>query len=73
MAVNKTKKPHAQYEPDLKEEIVRMLNSDKNVDEISKHLTFINNEIIRRENFLVMLPERNLPIQLSRQYTKCEQ
>jgi transposase-like protein len=32
----KTKKSHAHYEPDFKEEILRMLNSGKNVDEISK-------------------------------------
>ena len=41
MEVNKTKKTHAHYEPDFKEEILRMriaaqLNSGKNVDEISK-------------------------------------
>jgi transposase len=30
------KKTHAHYEPDFKEEILRMLNSGKNVDEISK-------------------------------------
>jgi transposase len=36
MDVKKTKKSHAHYEPDFKEEILRMLNSGKNVDEISK-------------------------------------
>jgi transposase len=36
MEVKKTKKTHAHYEPDFKEEILRMLNSGKNVDEISK-------------------------------------
>ena len=36
MEVKKTKKSHAHYEPDFKEEILRMLNSGKNVDEISK-------------------------------------
>ena len=30
------KKTHIHYEPDFKEEILRMLNSGKNVDEISK-------------------------------------
>ena len=36
MEVKKTKKTHAHYEPDFKEEILRMLNSGRNVDEISK-------------------------------------
>ena len=36
MEVEKNKKSHAHYEPDFKEEILRMLNSGKNVDEISK-------------------------------------
>jgi len=36
MEVKKTKKSHAHYEPDFKEEILRMLNTGKNVDEISK-------------------------------------
>ena len=36
MEVKKTKKTHTHYEPDFKEEILRMLNSGKNVDEISK-------------------------------------
>ena len=36
MEVKKTKKSHAHYEHDFKEEILRMLNSGKNVDEISK-------------------------------------
>ena len=36
MDVKKTKKSYAHYEPDFKEEILRMLNSGKNVDEISK-------------------------------------
>jgi len=36
MEAKKTKKTHAHYEPDFKEEILRMLNSGKNVDEISK-------------------------------------
>ena len=41
MEVKKNKKSHAHYEPDFKEEILRMriaaqLNSGKNVDEISK-------------------------------------
>jgi len=36
MEVKKTKKSHAHYEHDFKEEILRMLNSGKNIDEISK-------------------------------------
>ena len=36
MESKKTKKTHTHYEPDFKEEILRMLNSGKNVDEISK-------------------------------------
>ena len=41
MEVKKAKKLHTHYEPDFKEEILRMriaaqLNSGKNVDEISK-------------------------------------
>jgi transposase len=36
MEAKKTKKTHTHYEPDFKEEILRMLNSGKNVDEISK-------------------------------------
>ena len=36
MEVKKIKKSHPHYEPDFKEEILRMLNSGKNVDEISK-------------------------------------
>ena len=36
MEVKKAKKSHAHYEPDFKEEILRMLNSGKNVDELSK-------------------------------------
>jgi len=36
--VKKTKKSHAHYEPDFKEEILRMLNSRKNVDENRRHL-----------------------------------
>ena len=36
MDVKKTKKSYAHYEPDFKEEILRMLNSGKNVDEISR-------------------------------------
>jgi transposase len=36
MEAQKTKKTHTHYEPDFKEEILRMLNSGKNVDEISK-------------------------------------
>ncbi len=36
MEVKKTKKSHAHYEADFKEELIRMLNSGKNVDEISR-------------------------------------
>jgi transposase len=36
MEVKKTKKSHAHYEADFKEELIRMLNSGKNVDETSK-------------------------------------
>jgi transposase len=36
MDVTKTKKSYAHYEPDFKEEILRMLKSGKNTDEISK-------------------------------------
>ena len=36
MEVKKAKKTHTHYEPDFKEEILRMLSSGKNVDEISK-------------------------------------
>jgi transposase len=36
MEVKKTKKTHTHYEADFKDEILRMLNSGKSVDEISK-------------------------------------
>ena len=36
MEVEKVKKSHTYYEADFKEEILRVLNSGKNVDEVSK-------------------------------------
>ena len=36
MEVKKAKKSHTHYEADFKEEILRMLNSGKSIDEISK-------------------------------------
>ena len=36
MEAKKTNKTHTHYEADFKEEILRMLNSGKSVDEISK-------------------------------------
>jgi transposase len=36
MEVKKTKKSYTRYEDDFKEELLRMLNSGKSVDEISK-------------------------------------
>ena len=53
MEVKKTKKSHAHYEPDFKEEILRMriaaqLNSGKNVDEISKTFGIGRNVFGRR-------------------------
>ena len=36
MEAKKNKKTHTHYEADFKDEILRMLNSGKNVDEISK-------------------------------------
>ena len=52
MEVKKTKKSHAHYEPDFKEEILRMLNFGKNVDEISKTFGISRNVFGRRSVYL---------------------
>jgi transposase-like protein len=57
MEVKKTKKTHAHYEPDFKEEILRMLNSGKNVDEISKTFGIGRNVFGRRSVYL----EKQIP------------
>ena len=61
MDVKKTKKSHAHYEPDFKEEILRIriaaqLNSGKNVDEISKTFGISRNIFGRRSVYLVASP-----------------
>jgi transposase-like protein len=58
MDVKKTKKSYAHYEPDFKEEILRMrsaaqLNSGKNVEEISKTFGISRNVFGRRSGYLV--------------------
>ena len=57
MDVKKTKKSNAHYEPDFKEEILRMLNSGKNVDEISKTFGISRNIFGRRSVYL----EKQIP------------
>ena len=57
MEVKKTKRNHAHYEPDFKEEILRMLNSGKNVDEISKTFGIGRNVFGRRSVYL----EKQIP------------
>ena len=62
MDVKKTKKSHAHYEPDFKEEILRIriaaqLNSGKNVDEISKTFGISRNIFGRRSVYL----EKQIP------------
>ena len=57
MEIRKTKKSHAHYNPDFKEEILRMriaaqLHSGKNVDEISKTFGIGRNVFGRRSVYL---------------------
>ena len=52
MEVQKTKKSHTKYDADFKEEILRMLNSGKNVDEISNTFGISRNVFGRRSVYL---------------------
>ncbi len=60
MEAKKTKKSYANYGPDLKEELLRMLNSGKNDDEISKTFGIGRNVFGRCLVYLVASANRGL-------------